>query len=111
MRLRNQRNGIRDDMKPMTLRELDAIMHRSPEYVQAVEKLGPYFVIASQILRMRVGSGWTQAELAKKAGLTRNTIVSIEAALSNPTVRTLDTIASAFDMTVQVLFVEKKNNE
>lgn len=54
---------------------------------------------------MRKKMGLTQAELAKRAAMPRTTITKIESGSYNPTIGTLDSIASAMDKKLQVMFV------
>lgn len=57
--------------------------------------------LAMQIRAMRSQRGWTQSQLADKAGLTVLTIVRLEKLYwgkSNPTLNTLIAIAAAFDV-------------
>lgn len=53
--------------------------------------------------RLRLQRDWSQAELASRAGVSHGTVQSIESATKSPTLRTLDALARAFDLTVRDL--------
>ncbi len=53
--------------------------------------------------------GWTQQELANKAGLGKNTIYSYEKGVRNPTLCGLDKVAKALGCSVQDLLEERES--
>jgi transcriptional regulator with XRE-family HTH domain len=55
-------------------------------------------VIGKRILLLRVQKGWSQDELADRAGLTPRTIGKIEAGLQNPGFPTYHAIAKALEV-------------
>jgi putative transcriptional regulator len=59
---------------------------------------------ASPVARLRVRNGLSQAELAAKARVSRQTIGSIERGNSVPSVRLALAIAVALETTVETLF-------
>jgi len=59
----------------------------------------------------RVEHNLTQAELAEKVGVTRQTIGLIENGRYNPTLRLCIAIARALDKTLDDLFWEESENE
>jgi len=59
----------------------------------------------------RVEHDLTQAELAEKAGVTRQTIGLIESGSYNPTLRLCIAIAKALDRTLNDLFWEESAHE
>lgn len=62
-------------------------------------------VITNDIRRLRFEAGeMTQKDLADRAGVTRQTIVAIEAAKYSPTLELAFKIARAFDKTVEEVF-------
>lgn len=62
--------------------------------------------IANQIATMREDRGWTQEELAAKAGMRQSRISALEdPSLGSVTLTTLKRIAKAFDVAVVVRFV------
>ena len=65
----------------------------------------------SKVKLARVQSDLTQAQLAEKAGVTRQTIGLIEAGKFNPSLRLCLAIAKALDKTLDDLFwIEEDGN-
>lgn len=52
-------------------------------------------VIGEAIRQMREARGFTQADLARRAGVTQQRIAALESPRANPTVATLDKVAAA----------------
>lgn len=66
----------------------------------------------SKVKLARVESDLTQAQLAEKAGVTRQTIGLIEAGKFNPSLRLCLAIAKALDKTLDDLFwIEEEEND
>jgi transcriptional regulator with XRE-family HTH domain len=61
--------------------------------------------LSQQIFLRRDESNWSQEELARQAGLTQSQVASLEAGQSNPTLRTLSKLATAFGCSVSELFL------
>ncbi len=53
-------------------------------------------LIARQIIQRRWAAGWTQEDLAKRAGVRQETISRLETGKHSPNVATLDKIERAF---------------
>ncbi len=63
------------------------------------------FRISNAIRRLRFDAGeMTQKDLAEKVGVTRQTIVAIEAAKYSPTLELAFKIARAFDQPLEQVF-------
>jgi transcriptional regulator with XRE-family HTH domain len=60
--------------------------------------------IADTIHMRRREKKLTEGELAKKAGVSRNTISIIERGEGNPTIQTLDAISRSLELELQVSF-------
>lgn len=63
----------------------------------------PYEKYGEAIQKLRKQKGWSQEELAERAKLDPKSIVQIENAKRNPTLKTLQKIASALDVSVSKL--------
>jgi putative transcriptional regulator len=59
----------------------------------------------------RIELEMSQAELAKKAGVTRQTIGLIEAGEFNPSIKLCNRICRALDVTLNDIFWEEEENE
>jgi DNA-binding XRE family transcriptional regulator/predicted RNase H-like HicB family nuclease len=66
--------------------------------------VSPRLAVAVQIRRMRQARGLTQAELAKRVGVSQQQIAKVEDPDANPTLLTLIRIADALDRTLVVAF-------
>jgi HTH-type transcriptional regulator/antitoxin HipB len=77
------------------------------EYQAAVRELKPIFDLADDILRLRLERGWSQSELARRAGTKQANISRLEAGLGNPTVRFIQRVARALDVELAVLLRRK----
>lgn len=58
---------------------------------------------ADKIKALREGKGWTQAELARRLGITRNGVNSWEQGLSIPSTACLVDLASVFSVSTDYL--------
>jgi DNA-binding XRE family transcriptional regulator len=81
-----------------------AVRRENPEIARAEAAMGSRLVIARNVLGLRVRSGITQTELARRVGTSQPRIAQIEAAEANVTVDTLDRIAAAFSVQTATLF-------
>jgi transcriptional regulator with XRE-family HTH domain len=60
--------------------------------------------LARNVRRLRTAKGWTQDELAAKAKIEQTAVSLIENGRANPTVETVETIASCLDVAFVELF-------
>ena len=61
--------------------------------------------VGAQIQRRRQQRGMSQAELARRTGLSKATLSQLEAGMGNPTIDTLDTIAVALAIPLTDLLI------
>ena len=71
------------------------------------DKRSRHFV-AQRVLALRKLHGWRQEDLAAHAGITRTSIGFIEGEKRGVGIDLLGRIASAFGMTIQQFFCDKK---
>lgn len=62
-----------------------------------------YHRFGSSVRTIRRAQNWTQAELAKRAGMNKAYVVRIESGDNNVTLKTVQRIACALDIDVTVL--------
>jgi HTH-type transcriptional regulator / antitoxin HipB len=72
-----------------------AEIEKDPEYIAAREALLLRFAFGDAVIRERYKRGWSQAELARRAGTKQANISRIEAAIANPT---LDLVKKIIDV-------------
>jgi len=65
-------------------------------------RVAPNLSIALAVRWYRHDHGPTQGQLAKRVGVSQQQIAKLERVESNVTLRTLSTVASAFDHTVNI---------
>ncbi|HWK88870.1 MAG TPA: helix-turn-helix transcriptional regulator [Longimicrobium sp.] len=85
-----------------------AIRLEVPGVAEVEKKLGSRLTIARNVLSLRVRAGWTQSELARRAGMSQPRITRIEAAQIDFGIGTLDRLASALGVDVAGLFTVQK---
>lgn len=60
-----------------------------------------------KLKKVRLAKGFSRFELAKRAGVSPNTIQALESdIISNPTIQTCTRLANALDVPVEKLFAE-----
>jgi len=69
---------------------------------QVYEELGPEFEIIKLLVKKRLETGLTQAELAKKIGTKQSAIARLESGKYNPTLSFLNKIARALNAKIKV---------
>ncbi|MGN2635409.1 helix-turn-helix domain-containing protein [Nocardia takedensis] len=72
------------------------------EYQVAYRAAEIAYRLGEQVRRVREARGWTQSELAKRAGMKQNAISRFEAGDGVPTIQTLDRIAGALNVQLHI---------
>lgn len=67
--------------------------------------------LAANIIRLRKERGWSQEELADRAGLHRTYISGVERGVRNPTISIVEKIARAMDVDVPHLLSGVKRGD
>lgn len=80
---------------------------RDPEYAQVEERLKPLLDLADDVLRLRLGQGWTQSELARKVGTRQANISRLESGLANPTLGFLQRVSNVLGEELVVRLVPR----
>lgn len=76
-----------------------------PDFKAEYEALEPEFAVVQAIMEARVQEGLTQKELSEKTGISQADISRLERGTANPSLRTLQRIATALGRKVQIEFV------
>lgn len=86
----------------MDLKDYRRQLMQDPKVAAAQRQLQPKLNLGRQILHFRLERGWTQKELAQKAGTKQANISRLENGLLNPSVDMLQRVAEALgaDLTV-----------
>ncbi len=77
----------------------------NPEFKAEYESLEPEFAIMQAIIDARKTKGLTQKELSERTGITQGDISKLENGSGNPSVKTLQRLAKAMDMSLRIEFV------
>lgn len=75
-------------------------LQHDPDYRAAEDELHPLLDLADAVLALRLAHGWSQAELAERAGTKQANISRLESGLANPSVKFLQKVANAFGETL-----------
>jgi transcriptional regulator with XRE-family HTH domain len=96
----------------LKLWKIEEELQQDPEYLEAEARLKPYLDLADQVIELRLERGWSQSELARRAGTQQANISRIENGLANPTVKLLHKLANAFGTELRIgLCPPKKTRE
>lgn len=77
-------------------------MLADPEVKREYDALGPAFEIAAELLRARIRTGLSQAELAERMGTSQSTIARLESGQTLPSTKTLLRFAEATNSKIQL---------
>lgn len=83
-------------------------LQQDPEYVAAEKELKPILDLADEVLRLRIEKGWSQAELAERAGTKQSNISRLESGLANPSMKFLQKVANTFGTELEVCLQAKR---
>ena len=89
----------------MNLEEYRRQLLGDSEVAAAQRRLQPKLDLARQVLHLRLENGWTQKELAERAGTKQANISRLENAKLNPSVEMLQRVADALGAELEVSFV------
>jgi DNA-binding XRE family transcriptional regulator len=78
---------------------------KDPELKAAYDALESEYRLAESLIKARLAKKWTQGQLAARAGVTQNTITRLESGVTNPTVATLNRVASALGKELRVVAI------
>lgn len=90
------------------LQDYKSKLMQNPDFKREYEALEPEMEIVRAILDARIRSGLTQAEFAKKSGISIADIRRLENGTRNPRLGLLKRLAEAMDSTLKIEFIPKK---
>lgn len=82
---------------------------KDPEIRSEYEALEPEFAIVQAIIDARVSVGLTQKQLSERTGIAQSDISKLESGNANPSLRTLQRLASGMGMKMKLEFVPANN--
>lgn len=78
---------------------------KDPEFKKEYEALEPEFAVMRAIMDARIETGLTQQQLSELTGISQADISRIECGTANPSLKTLQRLATALGRRVQIDFV------
>ena len=91
-----------------TLKKFDDFLEEQlndPAVKAEYDALGPEFAVMQAIMEARIATGLTQKQLSERTGISQADISRIENGTANPSLKTLQRIASALGRRIQLEFV------
>jgi ribosome-binding protein aMBF1 (putative translation factor) len=85
-----------------SLKQFKAKALKNPAVKAEYEALGPEYELVKTIIRERINRGWSQTQLAEAIGSRQPVISRLEQGNGNPSLSTLQKIAKALDLSLQV---------
>ena len=93
-------------MSDMNIKDMDKaindLIDERPDLEAVFEGEDPVYQLRKRILELRLEKGYSQEELAKKAGTKQAVISRIENGESEPRLETINKIAKALDKKVKI---------
>lgn len=92
------------------MNEFDILLNeqlQDEEFRRKYEAMKPEFVIIQAMIDARKKSGLTQKELSSRTGIAQGDISKLENGNGNPSIKTLQKLAEAMNMTLKLEFVPK----
>jgi len=83
---------------------------QDPEFCREYEALQPERAVVQAIIDARQSAGLTQKELSERTGIAQGDISKLENGNANPSIRTLQRLASGMGMTLRVEFLPTSSN-
>ncbi|MEB3361702.1 MAG: helix-turn-helix transcriptional regulator [Synechococcaceae cyanobacterium] len=81
-----------------------------PQVRQSYQELAPRFDVIRQLIALREQRGWSQRELADRAGMKQPQLARLETGQVEPKLDTLQRLANAMGCKVQVSFEPQDHN-
>ena len=78
---------------------------KDPEIKAEYDALEPEFAIIQAMINARKMKGITQKELSERTGIAQGDISKLENGNGNPSIKTLQRLAAAMDMSLKIEFV------
>ncbi len=91
---------MRDDFERYLEEQL-----KDPEFRKEYEALEPEYTIMQAMIDARTSKGLTQKELSIRSGIAQGDISKLENGNANPSLRTLQRLATAMGKTLRIEFL------
>lgn len=84
---------------------------KDPEFRKEYEALQPEHAVIQALIDARKASGFTQRDLSERTGIAQGDISKLERGNANPSIRTLQRLASGMGMVVKVEFLPSSSGK
>ncbi len=84
---------------------------KDPEFRKEYEALQPEHAVIQALIDARKASGLTQRDLSERTGIAQGDISKLERGNANPSIRTLQRLASGMGMVVKVEFLPSSSGK
>jgi predicted transcriptional regulator len=88
------------------LKTLKQELLENAEVRQAYVGLEPEYKLAHNLLKARIAKKMTQAELAKRAGVSQVIVARLESGTTNPTIDTVSRVANILDKRLKLVNIK-----
>jgi transcriptional regulator with XRE-family HTH domain len=88
-----------------TLKDALAERMKDPDFREEYEALEPEFTIIQAIIDARKSSGLTQKQISERTGIAQSDISKLERGGANPSLKTLQRLASGMGMKLKLEFL------
>ena len=85
-------------------REVRDTFLAEPEVRQTYQDLAPRFAVVSQLITLREKHGWSQRDLAERAGMKQPQLARLETGQVEPKLDTLQRLAKAMNSRLTIRF-------
>ena len=85
-----------------TFKQFKAKALKNPAVKAEYDALSPEYEVVKTIINQRLKRGWSQTQLAEAIGSRQPVISRLERGEGNPSLQTLQRIAKALDLSLQV---------
>jgi len=82
-----------------------------PRYVPVPAGPGGWEAMKNKIRELRARKGWSQAELARRLGVSRQTVIAIEKGRYDPSLPLAFKIARVFGEPIEAIFLPEEDDE
>lgn len=92
------------------MNEFDILLNeqlQDEDFRKEYEAMKPEFVIIQAMIDARKKAGLTQKELSSRTGIAQGDISKLENGNGNPSIKTLQKLAEAMNMTLKLEFIPK----
>lgn len=86
-----------------TWKEHKQQLMNNPKFKEAYDALEPEYQLARELIDARLSKKMTQEQVAQKAGVSRTVIARLESGTTNPTLDTINRVATVLGKKVKLV--------